>query len=143
KIPSSGVDDFRQQLKDFAERVIVSPSLPRLTIDAEIPLDSLTHSCVEAITRLEPFGAGNPRPLFLAGPVRIVGEPRGVGKGERHLRFRVQQNQTTLPAIGFGMAERSKELMSESGQCCLVFSPSFNDWQGYRSVQLEVVDFQS
>jgi len=71
-----------------------------------------------------------------------VGEPRGVGRGERHLRFRVQQNQTTLPAIGFNLAERTAELMSDSGKCCLVFSPSFNDWQGYRSVQLEVVDFE-
>ena len=142
KIPSSRVDDFRRQLKEFAERIIVNPSPPRLTIDAEIPLDTLTHGCVEAITRLEPFGAGNPRPLFLTGPVRVVGEPRGVGKGERHLRFRVQQNQTALPAIGFNLAERASELMSDSGQCCVVFSPSFNDWQGYRSVQLEVVDFQ-
>ncbi len=142
KIPCSRVDDFRLQLKQFAERVFVNPAAPRLTIDAEIPLDTLTRGFVEAMAQLEPYGAGNPRPLFLAGPVKIVGEPRGVGRGERHLRFRVQQNQTTMPAIGFNLAERTAELMSDSGQCCLVFSPSFNDWQGYRSVQLEVVDFE-
>jgi hypothetical protein len=34
------------------------------------------------------------------------------------------------------------DLMAEGGQCCLVFSPSFNEWQGWRSLQLEVVDFQ-
>src|SRR5262249_34913581 len=90
----------------------------------------------------EPFGAGNPRPLFLAGPAKVVGEPRGVGKGERHLRFRVQQNQNTDQAIGFNLADRASELWSDSGHACLGFSPTFNDWQGYRSVQLEVVDFQ-
>jgi len=33
-------------------------------------------------------------------------------------------------------------LLSAGGQCCLVFTPKFNDWQGWRSIQLEVVDFQ-
>lgn len=142
KITSSRVDDFRQQVRQFAERLCVKLSPPRLTIDAEIPLVLLTNGFVEALTRLEPYGAGNPRPLFLAGPVKVVGEPRSVGKGERHLRFRVQQNQNTMQAIGFNLAERATELMADSGQCCLVFSPTFNDWQGYRSVQLEIVDFE-
>jgi single-stranded-DNA-specific exonuclease len=71
-----------------------------------------------------------------------VGEPRTVGRGERHLRFRVQQNRHSFPAIGFNLAERAAELMSADRQCCLVFSPSFNDWNGWRSLQLEVVDFE-
>ena len=74
--------------------------------------------------------------------MNVVGEPRLVGRGERHLRFRVQQNRHSFPAIGFNLAERAVDLMSADGQCCLVFSPSFNDWQGWRSLQLEVVDFE-
>jgi single-stranded-DNA-specific exonuclease len=142
KIQCSRVDDFRLQVSQFAGRQRLTPTPPRLTIDAEVPLDLLTIGLVGALARLEPYGAGNPRPHFLAGPVKVVGEARGVGRGERHLRFRVQQNQNTMQAIGFNLAERAADLMSHSGQCCLVFSPSFNDWQGYRSVQLEVVDFQ-
>ena len=142
KIPGSRVADFRRRMGDYAARSFVNPSPPRLTIDAEVALDLLTNGFVEALTRLAPYGAGNPRPTFLAGPVKVVGEPRGVGKGERHLRFRVQQNRNALQAIGFNLADRAGELMADSGQCCLVFSPSFNDWQGYRSIQLEVVDFE-
>jgi single-stranded-DNA-specific exonuclease len=142
KIRSSRVDDFRRRMSQHAEQSFINPPQPKLTIDAEIPLDLLTNGFVESLNRLEPYGAGNPRPLFLAGPVKVVGEPRGVGRGERHLRFRVQQNKNALQAIGFNLAERASELISNSGQCCLVFSPTFNDWQGYRSVQLEVVDFE-
>jgi single-stranded-DNA-specific exonuclease len=142
KIHCSRVDDLRERVGRFAERNQLKPTPPRLTIDAELPLDLLTAGLVEALAKLEPYGAGNPRPMFLAGPVKVVGEPRGVGRGERHLRFRVQQSQNSMQAIGFNLAERATELMSSAGQCCLVFSPSFNDWQGYRSVQLEVVDFQ-
>jgi single-stranded-DNA-specific exonuclease len=73
----------------------------------------------------------------------VVGEPRKVGAGERHLSFRVQQNGTVLKAIAFGMGDRAEELMSARGACCLAFTPTLNEWQGRRSVDLEVADFQA
>jgi len=142
KIPQSYLEDFRERLRLYSREKFVAPPSPRLTIDAEVPLELLTTGLVEALSRLEPYGAGNPRPLFLAGPVKVVGEPRSVGRGERHLRFRIQQNRRAFPAIGFNLAERAADLMSADGQCCLVFSPSFNEWQGWRSLQLEIVDFE-
>jgi single-stranded-DNA-specific exonuclease len=142
KIPQSYLEDFRERVRLYSRERFVSPPSPRLPIDAEVPLELLTPGLVQALGRLEPYGAGNPRPLFLAGPVKVVGEPRSVGRGERHLRFRIQQDGRTFPAIGFNLAERAADLMSADGQCCLVFSPSFNDWQGWRSLQLEVVDFE-
>jgi single-stranded-DNA-specific exonuclease len=142
KIPQSYLEDFRERLRLYSREKFTTPPSPRLTIDAEVPLELLTTGLVEALSRLEPYGAGNPRPLFLAGPMKVVGEPRSVGRGERHLRFRIQQNGRAFPAIGFNLAERAADLMSADGQCCLVFSPSFNEWQGWRSLQLEVVDFE-
>ncbi len=144
KIPRSRVADFRDRFCSYASRHLVStPAASRLVIDAEMPLSVLTPDLVEALTRLEPYGAGNPRPLFLAGPVQVLGEPRRVGKGERHLRFRVRQGpESSFPAIAFNLGDRFDDLMAEGGRCCLVFSPTFNEWQGWRSLQLEVVDFQ-
>ena len=46
-------------------------------------------------------------------------------------------------AVGFNFADRTEELMSAGGECCMVFTPSFNEWQGWRTVQLEMVDFQA
>jgi single-stranded-DNA-specific exonuclease len=40
------------------------------------------------------------------------------------------------------MADRLDELMSGGGQCCLVFTPRRNVWQGFVSVDLEVADWQ-
>jgi single-stranded-DNA-specific exonuclease len=93
--------------------------------------------------RLEPYGSENARPLLLAGDVRVVGQPRRVGGGERHLSFRVNQNSTSLRAVAFGMSNRQDELMSDGGRCCLAFTPKINEWQGFRIVELEVADFQA
>jgi hypothetical protein len=40
------------------------------------------------------------------------------------------------------MGERIEELTSAGGHCCLAFTPQRNEWQGFKSVQLEVHDLQ-
>jgi single-stranded-DNA-specific exonuclease len=106
----------------------------------------LTPGLLRDLDRLEPYGAENRKPMFLAGDLEVVGEPRRVGTPDRHLSFRVRQNGTALTAlkaIGFGMADRIEELMSAGGKCCLAFTPKINEWQGRRSVDLVVSDFQA
>lgn len=143
RILPEAIDVFRDSFCAVVTQCFGSQLPPhRLTIDAEIPLSTLTTGLMEAIDHLEPYGAGNPPPVMLADRLQVVGEPRKCGGGERHLSFRIQQNGKTLKAIAFGMADRCDELMSQSGQCCLVFTPRWNEWQGYKSVEIEVKDFQ-
>jgi single-stranded-DNA-specific exonuclease len=113
-----------------------------LTLDLEVPLNAMTPGIVREIERLEPYGHENPRPRFLAGALQIVGEPKLVGGGDRHVSFRVRQNESIFRAVAFGMADRLNELLSDEGRCCLAFSPRLNAWQGTVSVDLEVIDFQ-
>jgi single-stranded-DNA-specific exonuclease len=143
RLHGSRVDGFRERFCAVAARHFASgPPDPRLVIDAEVPLAALTPGLVEALSQLEPYGSGNPQPLLLAGGLQVAGTPRRVGAGERHLSFRVRQQGKDLRAIAFGMGDRAEEIMSAQGQCCLVFTPKINEWQGWRSVELEVRDFQ-
>jgi single-stranded-DNA-specific exonuclease len=138
------IDQLRERFCAYASQNLpAGPATARLVIDAEVTLSMLTPGLVAALDRLEPYGAGNPRPKFLAGPLQVVGTPRRVGKGERHLQFRVQQQQAVISAIAFNLANRTEELMSSGGQCFLVFTPGFNEWQGRRTIQIEVTDFQA
>ena len=43
-------------------------------------------------------------------------------------------------AVAFGMGDRLDELMAAGGECCLAFTPRVNEWKGFRSVEIEVVD---
>jgi single-stranded-DNA-specific exonuclease len=144
RVLPENIDAFRARLcEHIAARFPDGPPPPALVLDAEVPLSMLTTGLLADLDRLEPYGSENRRPLFLAGGLQIKGEPRKVGGGERHLSFRVEQQGTTLKAIAWGMAERAEELMSAGGACCLAFTPRLNEWQGWRSVDLEVVDFQA
>ncbi|HEY7330273.1 MAG TPA: single-stranded-DNA-specific exonuclease RecJ [Gemmataceae bacterium] len=144
RILPENIDTFRARLCDYTTTHFPDgPPPPTLVLDAEVPLSMLTIGLLADLDRLEPYGAENRRPLFLAGGLQVQGEPRKVGAGERHLSFRVTQQGTTLKAIAWSMAERIEELMSAGGACCLAFTPKLNEWQGRRSVDLEVVDFQA
>jgi single-stranded-DNA-specific exonuclease len=144
KIAAAAVEPFRQHLCEAAsKRFVEGPPSPKLHLDTEVPLSALTPGLVESMKALEPYGAGNSQPLFLAGDLQVVGEPRRVGGGERHLSFKVRQGTRELKAIGFGMGERAQELMGAGGKCCLAFTPRINEWQGWRSVEMEVRDLQA
>ena len=45
--------------------------------------------------------------------------------------------------VAFGMADRTEELLSEGGACCLAFTPQINEWNGTRRVELLVVDMRA
>jgi single-stranded-DNA-specific exonuclease len=135
---------FRERFSAVAQRHFGSEPPPqRLLLDAEVPLSVLTSQVMLALEQLEPYGAGNPAPLLLADRLQVVGEPKRVGNGERHLMFRVRQRGRELKAIAFGMADRVQELMSQGGQVSLVFTPRLNEWQGFRTLEIEVKDFQA
>jgi single-stranded-DNA-specific exonuclease len=56
------------------------------------------------LSRLGPFGIGNPQPLFLARGV-TVSDARVVGNGEKHLKLRLRDGGLTWPAIAFDMGD--------------------------------------
>jgi single-stranded-DNA-specific exonuclease len=144
RIDPGQIPGFRDRFSAVAARHFgAEPPAHRLTIDAETPLSALTSNVMLALELLEPYGAGNPPPVLLADRLQVVGEPKRVGAGERHLAMRVRQGGRTLKAIAFGMADRFEELMSQGGQVSMAFTPRLNEWQGFRSIEIEVKDFQA
>ncbi len=142
RIRPDRIPAFADAFRHFANNTLTGDDLrPRLTLDAEIALGDLRAPLVQVLHGLGPFGVGNPAPRFCTGPLRLVGEPRVVGRTEDHLQFSVADNGTTLKAIAFGQADRADELI-EHGECRLAYEPIINDYNGRRSVELQVTDIR-
>ncbi len=114
-----------------------------LTLDAEVPLSALTFGLLNDLDKLEPYGAGNPRPKFLASGLKVEAA-RLIGQGEtqKHMDFRVRQGETTIRCVAWGMADRMEELVSAGGDCCLAFTAKINEWKGSRKIELQVIDLK-
>lgn len=141
-IETSRLDEFEQALRDVAERGLPDRTQlrPSLVIDAETTPDQLNWGLQEQITRLEPLGNLNPPPLLLTrARLRDV---RTVGKG-KHLRLVIDGGPATpvLDAVGFNQGERIQGL-AWGQKIDLVFQLETNEYQGRRSLQLNVQDFR-
>jgi single-stranded-DNA-specific exonuclease len=144
RIRPDRIDSFRRRFCDYAAAHFPEgPPPPVLTLDAEVPLSALTWGLLRDLDKLEPYGAQNARPKFLAGNLELVGDPRRIGAGERHLNFRVRQGTTAMRVVAWGLGERWEELMrAPDRRCSLAFTPRINEWNGNRTIELEAIDFQ-
>jgi single-stranded-DNA-specific exonuclease len=144
KVQTDRIAAFRNRFNAYvANHFPGGTPAPRLVLDAEVPLLALTFGLMKDLDKLEPYGAGNPRPKFLAAGL-MVEAPRLIGTGEvkKHLDFRVRQGDTVFRCVAWNMADRLEELMSAGGDCCIAFTPKINEWRGNRKIELQVIDFK-
>src|SRR5205807_7911915 len=102
-IREQDVDLFAKQFCEIARELLSDDDLlPRLELDHEITFAELNFDFLGWHEMLQPFGNGNPQPLFLARGVESVAVPRIVG--EKHLQLRLRQHNYHQRAIFFGAA---------------------------------------
>src|SRR6266566_2663846 len=66
---------------------------PTIAVDAELALDQVTPELFQALRRLEPFGVGNPEPVFIARDVFVKAPPRIMK--ERHVKLRLSAGESS------------------------------------------------
>ncbi len=144
KVRPDRIPAFRERFNAYvATHFPGGAPAPRLTLDAEVPLSAITWGLMRDLDKLEPYGAGNAKPKFLASGLKVEA-PRLMGQGEvqRHLSFRARQGDSVIRCVAWNMAERLDELMSAGGDCCVAFTPKINEWNGNRTLELQVVDMK-
>ncbi len=142
RIRSDAVDAFAEAFIAHANTTLTAADLQgRVRLEGEVHLDEMTEPVVNDIKRLGPFGSLNPRPKWATSWVELAGEPRAVGKGGDHLQLAVRQDQTVRRGIAFGLA-KCQQALRDHRRCRLAFEPILNEFNGRRSVELQVVDFQ-
>ena len=76
-LPSDRVAQLRTHLDEYArQRLTAADFEPVLDVDAELDLEQVTPDLLQALERLEPFGQGNPEPVFSSRSVRLMAPPR-------------------------------------------------------------------
>lgn len=133
----ANLEAFEKAINEYAAEVVQPEELvPRVVVDAEVAPGDISRELADALAKMEPFGAGNPEPMFLSRGVQVLDRQR-IGDGS-HLRLRVSGNGSgALSCVGFGMGdlEPSLELGSSIDMCYAIRLNTFN---GVESVQLVV-----
>ncbi len=127
-----------EDIEAFEEQIIsvvqshVSEFVPSLRVDADISLPEVGFGLVKELDALEPFGEGNPLPLFGSRGLEMV-DPRIVGNG--HLKTRLRAGGRSFDAIGFEMGG----LLETLGDTVdAVYAVTVNEWEGGKTLQLNL-----
>jgi single-stranded-DNA-specific exonuclease len=134
------ISELRRRLNEHAASCLSDEDLqPCVHIDAELPTGEITFELVAELQTLEPYGAGNPRPAFLARNLCILTEPRLIG--ERHLKMCVAGPKgRPLETIWWNGAEQRTAMKNGSD---MVYTIETSNWTGETFLQLSVQDVQA
>ena len=87
-LPVERIPELRARLDAYArQRLTPEDFVPMLYYDAEIMLEDVNHDFWLSLQKLEPFGSGNPGPVFIVKGAKLV-QPARVMK-EKHVKLRV------------------------------------------------------
>lgn len=111
---------------------------PTLLVDAETPLGEMSWPLWEALQRLEPFGEGNPAPLFVSRNAQVR-DHRAVGRDNAHLKLTLSDGRAVWDGIAFWQGDWADHLPSLVD---VAYRLERNDWKEQERLQLNVQDIQ-
>jgi single-stranded-DNA-specific exonuclease len=131
------ISEFRRRLNEHAAACLTAEDLqPCVYLDAELPTQEITFELIGELNALEPFGAGNARPVFLARNLCILSEPRLIG--QRHLKMSVAGPKgRPLETIFWNGAERMADVKPGVD---MAYTIETSNWTGETFLQLSVQD---
>jgi single-stranded-DNA-specific exonuclease len=136
------IAEFRRRLNEHAAACLSEADLEHsVSIDMELPAESVTFPLARELQALEPFGAGNARPVFATRNLRCLSEPQVLK--DRHLKLRLAGPQNRpLEAVWWNCIETAGETPVVNGSIELAYSIEVSAWNDEYRMQLNVVDMR-
>lgn len=119
-----------------------TPITPILHIDMELPFQKATNfNFLKSLELLQPFGIGNPEPIFSSLPLRIQ-RCNTFGKHKEHINMLVVEETSgiSLQAKGWRLAKNMSPSLQNS-RIQLAYTPSLNFYNGISNIELEIKDW--
>jgi single-stranded-DNA-specific exonuclease len=114
---------------------------PKLYADVEVRLGELSLEFLSSYELLQPFGAGNPQPLFIALGVEPNGQPTLL-KG-KHIRFEFYQDGAVRQGIWFNGTRENESLRLPRPPWDVAFHIERNTFQGTTKLQMQIQALRS
>ena len=151
-LPAATLPELKRRLRLYAEEHLAGREPEQLlNIHAELPLNRITPVLAGWLHKLEPFGHGNPEPVFVARRARLLAPPRLMK--ERHIRLEVAQDSVqplplpgssgALRAVGWNLAARAAELGLTRGSLIdLAYRIRENQHPEYGGLEAEIAGIE-
>lgn len=137
-LPADRVDEFRRRINAYAAKEYPQMPVPELLMDFRLVPSQIDVAKLDSIDRLEPFGAGNPAPLFGLFHMKVEQVTEIAAK---HARFTLSRDGAVIHAIKFGATPTA--LGFAAGDTVhLAVTLDRNEYRGTTSVSIIVRDIR-
>ena len=133
------VEELRSRLNQLAIEQLKSEDLIPIThIDTEISVSDIDLASIEEMNRLAPYGMDNPKPKVLIKDTNIA-SIRQIGTEQNHLKLTLEQNETSLDGVGFGLGWVCDHI-SPISKLSVIGELSINEWNNRKKPQIFLQD---
>ncbi len=131
-LPTENLEAFKELLEAAVKKQLGQVP-PRRTVhcDQEVQLSDLTLEAFRELQQLEPFGPGNPTPVFILKNVQCLRPPRTIGVQGKHLKITIghpENEQQSIDAIGWNMGPIASDI-KKWNRLDLAFTLVKNTWK--------------
>lgn len=139
-IDAARIDEFAERFNDVARSRLKPEDLShRLHIDLELPLSEATDKLVDALKHCEPYGVGNPAPVFLSSGVSAAAAVRRIG--ESGIRTRLARGPAAIDAVAWDFSHRVGDF-DWSAPIDVAYRLERDEWQGRARLQARIADIR-
>ena len=141
-MPVENVPAFQERFERIvAGRIRPEQLIPPVEIDSVLRLNEVTNSFYRVLCQMEPFGPGNPNPVFESESVYAVPDSVRI-VGNSHLKLVVTQDgHHMVDAIGFSLADYY-EPIAKGYPFSMCYTVDMNEYRGVKSLQLRLKDIR-
>lgn len=135
------IDTFRKEI-NAACTLTAEDMEEKVHIDIALPLSYVTEQFVDELEKLEPFGVGNPKPVFAQKNIvvlseQILGKNRNVGK------YRIKDSEgMPYELMYFGDVEAFGAYYRQRESIFITYYPSFHEYMGKKSIQIVMQNYK-
>lgn len=156
-LPEENIKELRNQLNKMCSLTDDDLS-PKIYIDMSYPIESINESFIAEIEKLEPYGKGNPKPIFGDKNVNIIrasilGKNKNVlklifdkddGKNKEAIIFRDIEEWVSNIETVYGVEEKEKLFagLDNNIRMDMLFLPTINEYMGNKTIQFTIEDYR-
>ena len=131
------IDDFVIELNNSAKIFCTQDKKNDNGIMGELPFSLIDFELYAVIERYEPYGEGNPKPLFFTRDVEIVSVMQ-IGREKNHLRLQLREGEKILNGVKFRIDKKEKDKYIVGERIDIVYRIGENIFRGEKTLQLVI-----
>lgn len=134
------VEPFREKINERAKEYLNGASFTqKIYIDYDLTADMVNLENIKALEVLEPYGVGNPKPVFSLKNVTVK-DVTSLSEG-RHIKLKIRSANKEIEVLGFNMGEYFG-LLTENDTIDIAGSLDINSYRGFEKAQIILKDIK-